>query len=121
MAKHRGKVVLVDLWTTWCSPCREGIRRMKPVKEELADKDIAYVYLTNESSNRKQWEEMITTIGGDHYWLTKEQWVVLQRQFLFSSIPTYIVVAPDGSIAAKQEGFRGPEHMKKMLLDALGE
>lgn len=119
VAKHRGKVVLVDLWTTWCSPCREGIRRMKPVKEELADKDIAYVYLTNESSNRKQWEEMITTIGGDHYWLTKEQWVALQRQFLFSSIPTYIVVAPDGSIAAKQEGFRGPEHMKKMLLDAL--
>jgi len=36
LADHRGKVVLINFWATWCEPCREEIPAMEKLKEKLA-------------------------------------------------------------------------------------
>lgn len=117
--RYKGKVVMIDFWATWCGPCRAANKEMIPMKEELAGKDIVYVYITGETSPLKLWENMIPDIHGEHYRLNASQWKYLMGHFKFPGIPSYIILNRDGDITYQQVGFPGVATMKAKLEEAL--
>jgi len=96
--KYKGKVIYVDFWATWCGPCRMGIEQIKPLKEELAGKDIVFVYITNPTSPKSTWSNMIPDIKGEHYRVTTDEWNFLTAMFNISGIPHYVLVGKTGEI-----------------------
>ena len=94
-------------------------KAMKPMKEELKDKDIVYVYITGETSPLATWQNMIPDIPGEHFRLTDAQWGYLRDQFEANGVPTYLIVNRTGNITYKQTGFPGAEVIKTQLLKAL--
>lgn len=116
ISKFRGKALLVDFWATWCGPCRMGNKAMIPIKEELQEKDIVYLYLTGETSPLKTWENMITDIHGEHYRVTAAQWDYLNKNFHIDGVPTYLFIDREGNIKNRQTGFPGVDKMKEELL-----
>lgn len=44
--KYKGKVIYVDMWASWCVPCRKEIKKMKVIKEKFKSNDIAFVFIT---------------------------------------------------------------------------
>ena len=113
--KYKGKTILIDIWATWCGPCKLGHEKMKPLKEELSDKDIAYIYLTSPTSDYDRWKDYITDISGEHYFLTEEQLEAIFKQLQAHGYPTYAIYDTKGNQTFKQIGFPGNDVIRKEL------
>ncbi|MDE6638181.1 MAG: TlpA family protein disulfide reductase [Muribaculaceae bacterium] len=98
IAEHKGKVVMVDLWNTWCGPCRGALKATEPLKDnELSDKDIVWIYIADETSDPNKYLEMIPNIRGIHYKLTRPQIEIIRDRFDVDGIPFYILVDREGN------------------------
>ena len=112
---YKGKAVLIDMWATWCGPCRAGHKAMAPLKEELKGRNIKFIYITPPSSPPTTWLEMMKDIDGDHYYLTEEQNHYILQHFESSGIPTYAIYDTKGHQTYKSIGFPGNDVIRKEL------
>lgn len=112
--KYKGKKILVDMWNTWCVPCRNAMTAIKPLKAELTD--VVYVYIADESSPVAKWNEMIKSINGTHIRITSEQATAMMGQYDYNGIPAYFIIDETGKIVYKKTGFPGVDELRKHLL-----
>ncbi len=119
VSKYKGKAVLVDFWATWCAPCLKAMEETRDVKREMKGKDIVFVYITNTSSPKKLWEEKIKGIGGEHYYLTQEEWIYIMDTLDFDAIPTYLFYNADGVLKEKVTAYPGSDKMLRMIEELL--
>ena len=110
---YRGRMVLVDMWNTWCGPCMRAMKSLKPLKEEL--KDVVYLYIADESSPEGKWKLTIPDIHGIHCRISSEQSTALAKLYEYSGIPTYFIVNREGDISYKVTGFPGVEVLRNEL------
>ena len=110
---YRGKVVLVDMWNTWCGPCMRAMKSLKPLKEEL--KEVVYLYIADETSPEGKWKVTIPDIPGIHCRISNEQSTALAKLYEYPGIPTYFVVNREGDISYKATGFPGVEILRNEL------
>ncbi len=118
-APHKGKVVMIDLWNTWCSPCRAAIAANEPLKStELSNPDIVWIYVADESSPLPLYVSLIPEIAGEHYRLTENQAEALRKQFDIDGIPYYILTDRQGSYEGRPD-LRDHDLFKKAILEKL--
>ena len=118
IAPHKGKVVVVDFWDTWCRPCRMAIKENEPHKAtDLSSPDIVWIYLADESSPIEKYMQMIPEIKGLHYRLTDEQMNQLTYKDFpeIDGIPAYVFVNRDGTYSLRLD-FRDHNVMTSTIL-----
>lgn len=119
VSKYKGKVVFVDCWATWCSPCLNAMKESEIVRKEFDEKSVAFVYVTDPSSPRKAWEQKISEIHGDHYYITEDDWKIINKQYNFSGIPHYLIFDKSGQLQQNCKSFMGNKNMRRWISELL--
>ena len=99
---YQGKLIYVDIWGTWCAPCRENLKDSWRVREALKDYDIVYLFLANNSSD-EAWKSVISeyNLTGPncvHYNLPEDQQSAIERYMGVNGYPTYKLIDKQGVI-----------------------
>ncbi len=98
----KGCVIYVDVWGTWCGPCRAQMENVPDLKKALGDKPVVYLYFCN-NSPEDAWRLFITqkhldTDNAVHYNLPREQESAIERYLEVSGFPTYRLVDTKGQL-----------------------
>ncbi|MDE5841038.1 MAG: redoxin family protein, partial [Muribaculaceae bacterium] len=113
--KHKGKMIFIDIWNTWCGGCLQAMAEHEQVKGDYTDK-VAFVYLADETSPEERWNERIKSFTGDHYRLPLDQHQRLMQRFNFHSYPSYIIIGSNGDILCTTNHFHSlTEELDKWL------
>jgi thiol-disulfide isomerase/thioredoxin len=95
--KYPNKAIYVDIWATWCAPCRAEMPNARKLREHFAGKDVVFVYLCVQSE-KQTWKAMIADlyIQGEHFLLSKNEYGALAEKFQISGIPRYLLLDKNG-------------------------
>lgn len=105
--KFPGKKIYIDVWATWCGPCRQEFKYKDELYKLLKANDITVVYISIDEDNRDEgWKKMIGHYGLQGYHIRANKTFEKDLRALFQdngsiSIPWYILVNSNGTIAAR--------------------
>ena len=97
----KGKLVYVDVWATWCGPCKAQIPFLKQLEEKYREEGIAFVSLSiDQLKNISKWKDMIVDkelegiqIIADKAWRSK-----FVTDYVIEGIPRFILIDKDGNL-----------------------
>ena len=116
---YKGKFVLLDIWGTWCGPCKEALSHSTEEYARLKDFDIQYLYLANRSP-QDSWENVIKeyNVSGPnvaHYNLQENQQSAIEHHLKVHSFPTYKLFNRNGDLLDLDVDPRDLEALARLL------
>jgi thiol-disulfide isomerase/thioredoxin len=124
LADYSGKVLVVDLWATWCRPCRQEIPHLIEMANEYKDKGVEVIGLTTEDPEMD--EQLVRDFSQQFKINYPVGWAEPISEGLMNGrdgIPQTIIIGRDGKVKRHFVGFSGasvPE-LKAALDEAVAE
>jgi peroxiredoxin len=126
LSNYAGKVLLVNLWATWCGPCRQETPELVKLHKEFRQQGVEVVGLSTENADAsaEAVREFVHDFNVDYRvgWATNDVAVTLMQGR--DAIPQSFVISRDGRIVKRFVGFNPsatPGQIREALQEALND
>ncbi len=124
LADYQGKIVLVNLWATWCGPCRSEIPDLIQVAADYKAKGVEIIGLTNEDpvADEVKVKDFVKQFNITYKigWGDQDFALALMQGAVRNNIPQSFIISRDGRVLKRFIGFSRTETPPK-LRQALDE
>ncbi len=97
----KGKYVYIDVWATWCGPCKKEIPSLKKVEKQYHGKNIEFVSISiDDETLHDAWKKMVTDkeLGGIQLLADNNFKSKFVQDYKIQGIPRFILIDPDGNV-----------------------
>ncbi|MCF6350838.1 MAG: TlpA family protein disulfide reductase [Flavobacteriaceae bacterium] len=122
----KGTYVYLDIWATWCGPCKQQIPFLDKIEKEYRHKNIKFVSISTDDARRNggswdkakdKWKKMIKDkkMGGTQLFANKGFQSDFIKAYGINSIPRFILIDPDGNIVDVNAPRPSQPQLKELL------
>ena len=115
-ASLKGKVVLIQLWATWCGYCRKDQPAVDEITEEFKDQGLVVLAVNAGENKRKVRAYLESNPRACHIVLMED--TNLAAAFAARGYPKYVVINREGKIVKEQEGAGGLRALRYLVAAA---
>jgi len=105
LSAMRGKAMLINLWASWCAPCRAEMHELANLQKELGDDTFEVVAITVDRGGILQAKDTLAEWGVEGLNLYAEPTMAIALELADGKLPTSYIVGADGEVKAY---FLGP-------------
>ena len=124
LADFAGKIIIVNIWATWCGPCRREVPEYEEVRKHYAGRNIEFIGLTTEDPRTAS--DRVKQFARDFHFGFRLGWVDRETASVLMNgrnvIPQTFVIAADGHVLNHWRGYapgRSGERLRETLEHAL--
>lgn len=111
-----GKVVVVDVWATWCGPCKAEIPHLKKLTEEMQGKEVVFVSIsTDKEADKDKWKKFVADQQLDGVQLYDPSGKSVITYYKIPGIPRFMVFDKAGNIVTVDAPRPSTPDLKKMI------
>lgn len=112
LAAYIGKVVVLNLWATWCAPCREEMPSLDRLQAAFKDQPVAVLALSVDRAGPERVKAFLDEIAVEHLRIYRDPKMTTTRALKLPGLPATILVDKAGREAGRVLGIAtwdGPE------------
>lgn len=119
IAPWKGKIILIDVWGTWCRPCKDALAHSQELYERMKPYDIYFLYMANRS-DETSWKNVIMeyNVSGEnvgHVNLPVEQQEAVERFLKVNKYPSYFLIGREGHLLDVNADPRNMEDFENLI------
>ena len=122
MKALKGKVIFLNLWATWCGPCRVEMPSIQKLYHSVDKDKVAFVMLSlDQEGQQRKIAQFISE--KDFTFPVYQPATPLPKLLRVNTIPTTFIISPDGKVKSRKVGMANydTEEMRVFLKDLAGE
>ena len=117
----KGKNVYIDVWATWCGPCKAEIPSLKELEHQYkGNQNIAFMSVSiDQVKDKEKWLKMIDAkkLGGTQLLADKDWKSSICKDYMIQGIPRFILIDKEGKIIDKNAPRPSSKEIKEILAD----
>jgi thiol-disulfide isomerase/thioredoxin len=124
----KGKVVVLDIWASWCPPCRKQVPELVKLDQRYRDQGLAVLGLTiEEKSDQKKIEAFMKdfqidyTVAYSNHWISEAFFKGSEDESGQPPIPQVFVISRDGRVVEHLFAYDPPENLENVVKRELAQ
>lgn len=101
---HKGKVVIVTFWATWCAPCMKEMQVLSAIQKRVDQQKLQVIAISYRES-RSTYKKIVKALQEYPINLSFDKKGKVAKAFGVEAIPFMIILGKDGKVFAKHVGY----------------